>query len=95
MLHALRHKRIELSDLPKSRDEARLLHAMGWETANIHLGTKGAAKTIRKHLQKLDGATWLKEAARTMTHELEADWHAWRDAFKGEHGREPVAHAAS
>ena len=31
--------RIELSALPRERDELRLLHAMGAETANIHLGT--------------------------------------------------------
>src|SRR5579863_3049616 len=30
--------RIELSDLPSSRDEERLLVAMGFETANVHLG---------------------------------------------------------
>src|SRR6266436_8716076 len=34
--------RIELSLLPKNRDECRLLFAMGWETANIHLGSRGA-----------------------------------------------------
>ena len=28
--------RIELSALPKERDETRLLRAMGWETANVH-----------------------------------------------------------
>src|SRR6266516_4619191 len=34
--------RIELDELPKNRDECRLLFAMGWETANIHLGSRGA-----------------------------------------------------
>ena len=33
--------RIELSMLPEQRDEIRLLHAMGMETANIHLGSRG------------------------------------------------------
>ncbi len=36
--------RIELAVLPSNRDEIRLLFAMGWETANIHLGTRGARK---------------------------------------------------
>ena len=36
--------RIELSVLPKGRDELRLLFAMGWETANIHLGSRSAVK---------------------------------------------------
>ena len=31
--------RIEFGQYPKSRDEARLLHAMGRETANVHFGT--------------------------------------------------------
>ena len=31
--------RIELAALPRERDEMRLLYAMGWETANIHLGS--------------------------------------------------------
>src|SRR5450755_1417956 len=34
--------RIELSALPKERDEMRLLHAMGFETANVHLGSRKA-----------------------------------------------------
>ena len=37
--------RIELSAMPKERDELRLLHAMGWETANVHLGSIKAART--------------------------------------------------
>ena len=36
--------RIELSALPKERDEIRLLHAMGWETANVHLGSAKPAR---------------------------------------------------
>src|SRR5947209_4307453 len=31
--------------------ELRLLRAMGWETANIHLGAKSARKSILSHLQ--------------------------------------------
>ncbi|HZQ47512.1 MAG TPA: DUF2252 family protein, partial [Verrucomicrobiae bacterium] len=44
--------RIPLSSLPKKLDETRLLYAMGWETANIHLGSAGAAQ-IKKHLQQM------------------------------------------
>ena len=32
--------RIEIDSLPAKRDEERLLYAMGWETANIHLGSQ-------------------------------------------------------
>ena len=53
--------RIELSALPKERDELRLLHAMGWETANIHLGTHAAARFARR-LEK--EAAWLAAGGR-------------------------------
>jgi hypothetical protein len=56
--------RIELSALPKERDELRLLHAMGWETANIHLGT-GKAKALLADLKKRPQG-WLAKAARAM-----------------------------
>ena len=56
--------RIELSALPKERDEVRLLHAMGFETANIHLGSVKA----RVLLGDLKGRPrdWLFDAARKM-----------------------------
>jgi len=56
--------RIELSALPKERDELRLLHAMGWETANIHLGT-GKSKLLAADLKKRPQG-WLLKAARAM-----------------------------
>ena len=44
--------RIELASLPAERDEARLLHAMGWETANIHLGSRDTAGAVRRDLER-------------------------------------------
>ncbi len=38
--------RVELASMPKERDETKLLRAMGFETANVHLGTPRAAKLI-------------------------------------------------
>ena len=32
--------RVELSNMPTERDESKLLRAMGFETANVHLGTR-------------------------------------------------------
>jgi hypothetical protein len=68
--------RIELDALPKGRDEKRLLHAMGFETANIHLGTANARKRILRDLSKRK-AGWLASAARTMAITVQADWRAW------------------
>jgi hypothetical protein len=69
--------RIELSSLPANRDESRLLFSMGWETANIHLGSPQSVKKIRKHLgnQKPD---WLCSAATDMVGAVKKDWQLWR-----------------
>jgi Uncharacterized protein conserved in bacteria (DUF2252) len=69
--------RIELSVLPTNRDELRLLSAMGWETANIHLGTVDAQKYIRGHLAHLK-PSWLYTAAKKMEEAVTADWRAWK-----------------
>ena len=68
--------RIELSSLPKVRNEAKLLHAMGWETANIHLGTLSAAK-LSAALRKKP-ANWLHRAAKAMGAQTVSDWKEWR-----------------
>ena len=39
--------RIELSSLPEEHDACRLLHCMGWETANIHLGSEPAGILLK------------------------------------------------
>lgn len=67
--------RIELSALPKERDEIRLLHAMGWETANVHLGTR-KARVLAADLQKRPHG-WLLQAARKMEKAVIADWEEW------------------
>jgi hypothetical protein len=62
----------------------RILHAMGAETANVHLGTSGTATAILKDLEARP-VDWLKQAARTMTDEIEGDWKKWRRASKAKH----------
>ena len=69
--------RIELASLSASDTELRLLHAMGWETANIHLGTPSARKAILHHLDKQPGK-WLHHAAETMLEVVRADWNVWK-----------------
>ena len=44
--------RVELAALPKDRDEQKLLHAMGQETANVHAGDAQAKAAIRADLQR-------------------------------------------
>jgi hypothetical protein len=68
---------VELSALPAKRDELQLLSAMGWETANIHLGTVDARKHVGRHLSKLK-PNWLLAAAKDMEKAVSTDWHTWR-----------------
>jgi Uncharacterized protein conserved in bacteria (DUF2252) len=68
---------IELSVLPAKRDEFRLLSAMGWETANIHLGTADARKHVGRHLSRLK-PSWLFAAAKVMEKAVTSDWHTWK-----------------
>ncbi|GGF35763.1 hypothetical protein GCM10011611_47640 [Aliidongia dinghuensis] len=68
---------IDLAALPKKKLEDRLLTAMGSETANIHLGTAGAADAIRKDLNGRR-RSWLERAADTMADKLREDQAVWR-----------------
>jgi len=71
--------RIDLATLEEVDDEAHLLRAMGWETANIHLKAAGNAQRILSDLKKRP-KNWLRDAAKTMYHASRADWKAWRGA---------------
>jgi hypothetical protein len=66
--------RIELRDLPAERDEAKLLSAMGYETANIHLGSR--KRKIAKHLSSLK-RRWLERAAEEMAQATTHDFREW------------------
>lgn len=68
--------RIELSSLPQTASEARLLHAMGWETANIHLGSESAIKAVRQDL-KARSKGWLASATEDMAAAVQRDWQEW------------------
>jgi hypothetical protein len=69
--------RVELAALPEKRDEERLLHAMGFETANIHLGSKDAIKAVRRDLGRRK-PDWLHEAAQAMSKAVLKDWEEWK-----------------
>jgi hypothetical protein len=50
---------------------------MGWETANIHLGSQSASKEVRRHLGTLK-PNWLLSAARDMAKAVSDDWRVWK-----------------
>jgi hypothetical protein len=64
---------IDIQSLPKYRDVPMLLHAMGSEAANVHLGTKGQATRILNDLKKRK-SNWLRDAAARMARAVEKDW---------------------
>jgi uncharacterized protein DUF2252 len=68
--------RIELTHLPRGHDERRLLHAMGTETANIHLGCASASRVLRDMGRR--SAHWLEADARRMADAILRDWEQWR-----------------
>jgi hypothetical protein len=71
--------RVELTSMPRERDEIKLLHAMGFETANVHLGTPRMAKAILRDLNQRP-AHWLHSAAGNMVKATTQDWRDWRAA---------------
>jgi hypothetical protein len=68
--------RIELSSLPAKHDASRLLQAMGWETANVHLGSC-EARVLSQDLRRR-GPRWLHAAALKMVRSTLEDWEEWR-----------------
>ncbi|HLY17049.1 MAG TPA: DUF2252 family protein [Bryobacteraceae bacterium] len=68
--------RIELTELPKGHDERVLLHAMGFETANVHLGSKKSRAILADLKRRPEG--WLAQAAEAMVKAVTKDWQEWR-----------------
>jgi hypothetical protein len=69
-------RRLELASLSRTKDEEWLLHAMGLETANVHLGTRGARRSIMRHLNHAPKG-WLRKSALVMKDKLEHDLSRW------------------
>jgi len=70
--------RIELSSLPRENDSTRLLHAMGFETANVHLGSIEAGVLLEDAMQR--ASSWLHSAAESMAASTVEDWKEWQSA---------------
>ena len=54
-----------------------LLHAMGSEAANVHLGSKRQVANIQKDLRNRK-SNWLPDAAARMAQAVEKDWKRYR-----------------
>jgi len=69
--------RVELASMPKERDESKLLHVMGFETANTHLGTPRATRSILRDLSRRP-RHWLHDSAEEMVKAVTKDFREWR-----------------
>lgn len=69
--------RLELAELPSVRDEAHLLAAMGWETANVHLAKPDEIAAVQRDLRHRP-AGWLRAATQDAVSAVTRDWHDWR-----------------
>ena len=68
---------IDIQTLPKHRDERMLLHAMGSEAANVHLGSKRQVPYIQNDLRKRK-SNWVRNAAARMAQLVETDWKRYK-----------------
>jgi hypothetical protein len=72
--------RIELADPADQRDAVRLVRSMGFETANVHLGTGDARALLRD--VKRRRRPWLRQATLAMVGQVDWDWSAFRGATR-------------
>jgi uncharacterized protein DUF2252 len=64
---------IDIDELPKKRDEETLIHAMGCEAANVHLGSRREVKNVLRDLRSRK-RDWLRTAAKEMARAVEREW---------------------
>jgi len=69
--------RVELTALPKDRDEYKLLEAMGMETANVHLGSKQLIAKVKRDLGRRPKG-WLHAGAEALVQATTKDWQQWQ-----------------
>jgi uncharacterized protein (DUF2252 family) len=53
--------------------------SMGWEAANVHLGSPNSIKNIRRNLAKRK-ASWLRDGAKAMVKATTRDWKEWKNS---------------
>lgn len=70
---------IEIESLRGAGNQDRLLHAMAFEAANIHLGSAQARTRILTHLKNSSSKS-LRTAVRDMAKTTIDDWKAWKKA---------------
>jgi Uncharacterized protein conserved in bacteria (DUF2252) len=70
------NRKIEIERQPDELLDPRMLRAMGYELANIHLGTGNRRKAIKRDLSKRKKG-WLRQAARSAIRSMKRDYQQW------------------
>ena len=78
--------RVELVSVPRKSDQDDWLRAMGWEVANIHLGTPRAVQAIVADLGRRP-ARWLRDAGSEMVEATRSDHATWAAAYRSKASR--------
>ncbi len=68
---------IDIQELPRHSDKEMILHEMGSEAANVHLGTKEQTKRVLAYLAK-KRSKWLRQAGSRMAKVIEEEWRRYR-----------------
>jgi hypothetical protein len=68
---------IEIETMSGQKDQDKLLHAMAWEAANVHLGAPRAAARILTDLNSRS-SKWLRTAVKHMAAVTLSDWKEWK-----------------
>ena len=68
---------VDITKLPGERDEETLLHAMGVEAANVHLGSKRQVRNVLKDLGRRK-SNWLVTAAKQMAKAMAKEWRDYK-----------------
>jgi hypothetical protein len=82
---------LEIESMSGIQDQDRLLHAMAWEAANVHLGTAGAAARVAADLRKRPAKIW-RSAVKDMAKQILDDWRDWKRAYKSRSARRKSSH---
>jgi hypothetical protein len=68
--------KINIAAFPRERDETKLLQAMGWETANLHLGSRRTQNILADLGKRREN--WLHKAAEKMVAATQTDFKEWQ-----------------
>jgi hypothetical protein len=69
-------RKVEIDEVEHAPDQKHLLHAMGRELANVHLGSTGGAAPIRSCLVRLPD-DWLRTASGLAAERVQEDYAAF------------------